>query len=252
MAVDPNIASVAALIAEPARAAMLTALLGRRPRAASELARCAGISPQTGSAHLARLVAGGLLSVTPNGRHRYYQLAGPHVAEVLEALAAIAPAAPIGSLRQFDEARAIRFARTCYDHLAGMVGVALTEPMLEHGLLLPVEHTYRVGDEGVAWLKREGLDAHQIFFFFQAEDGIRDHCVTGVQTCALPICVMLSYEGFTPGVYPVGGALLRERRVNRREAQNDLAVIIREAASGYTIWFEYSSEIGRASCRERV
>ncbi len=162
MAVDPNIASVAALIAEPARAAMLTALLGRRPRAASELARCAGISPQTGSAHLARLVAGGLLSVTPNGRHRYYQLAGPHVAEVLEALAAIAPAAPIGSLRQFDEARAIRFARTCYDHLAGMVGVALTERMLEHGLLLPVEHTYRVGDEGVAWLEREGLDVHQI------------------------------------------------------------------------------------------
>ncbi len=124
MAVDPNIASVAALIGEPARAAMLTALLGRRPLAASELARCAGISPQTGSAHLAQLVAGGLLSVTPNGRHRYYRLAGPQVAEVLEALAALAPAAPIHSLRQFDEARAIRFARTCYDHLAGVVGVA--------------------------------------------------------------------------------------------------------------------------------
>jgi DNA-binding transcriptional ArsR family regulator len=162
MAVDPNIASVAALIGEPARAAMLTALLGRRPLVASELARCAGISPQTGSAHLAQLVAGGLLSVTPNGRHRYYRLAGPHVAEVLEALAALAPAAPIHSLRQFDEARAIRFARTCYDHLAGVVGVALTEQMLERGILLHAEHTYRVGDEGVAWLKREGLDAHQI------------------------------------------------------------------------------------------
>src|SRR5260370_25429496 len=127
MAVDPNIASVAALIGEPARAAMLTALLGRRPLAASELARCAGISPQTGSAHLGQLVAGGLLSVTPNGRHRYYRLAGPHVAEVLEALAVIAPAAPICSLRQCDEAPAICFAMTCYAHLAAELGAALPQ-----------------------------------------------------------------------------------------------------------------------------
>jgi DNA-binding transcriptional ArsR family regulator len=162
MMVDPNIATVAALIGEPARAAMLTVLLGRRPLAASELARCAGISAQTGSAHLAQLLEGGLLNVTRTGRHRYYQLAGPHVAEVLEALAAIAPAAQIRSLRQSDEARAIRFARTCYDHLAGMVGVALTERMLERGLLLRAEHTYRVGEEGVAWLEREGFDVHQI------------------------------------------------------------------------------------------
>jgi len=162
MAVDPNIASVAALIAEPARAAMLTALLGGRPLAASELARCAGIAPQTGSAHLARLVAGGLLSVTPAGRHRYYQLAGPHVAELLEALAVLAPAAQIRSLRQSEEARAIRFARTCYDHLAGVVGVALTERLLERGLLLQVDHTYRVGAKGVAWLEREGFAVQHI------------------------------------------------------------------------------------------
>lgn len=165
MVADPDVASVAALIGEPARAAMLTQLLNSRAMAASELARCAGVSPQTASAHLAHLLDGGLLCVATTGRHRYYRLAGPHVADVLEALAAIAPPAPIRSLRQSDEARAIRFARTCYDHLAGVVGVALTERMLERGLIAHAEdaaHTYRVGEEGVAWLQRAGLDSHQV------------------------------------------------------------------------------------------
>jgi DNA-binding transcriptional ArsR family regulator len=162
MAVDPNFAFVAALVGVPARAAMLSSLLGRKATAASELARCAGVSPQTASAHLAQLVEGGLLSVTTTGRHRYYQLAGPEVAQVLESLAALAPSSPIRTLRQSEEARAIRFARTCYDHLAGVVGVAFTERMLERGVLVPADQSYRVGRVGIAWLERQGLDSHRV------------------------------------------------------------------------------------------
>lgn len=168
MAADPNFAYVAALIGEPARAAMLAVLLGGRAMAASELAHCAGVSPQTASTHLARLVEGGLLCVTTSGRHRYYRLAGPQVAHVLETMSAIAPSTRISSLRQSDEAYAVRFARTCYDHLAGVVGVAFTERMLERGLIVqsrpaePGQRTYHIGEEGITWLDRHGLDSDRV------------------------------------------------------------------------------------------
>src|SRR5215471_5321285 len=84
---DVNVAHAASLLAEPTRAAMLTALLDDRPLAAGELARLAGVSPATASAHLARLLGGGLITVVSQGRHRYYRLAGPDVATALEALA---------------------------------------------------------------------------------------------------------------------------------------------------------------------
>jgi DNA-binding transcriptional ArsR family regulator len=168
MPADPNFAYVAALIGEPARAAILAVLLGGRAMAASELAHCAGVSPQTASTHLARLVEGGLLGVTTSGRHRYYRLAGPQVAHLLETMSAIAPSTRISSLRQSDEAYAVRFARTCYDHLAGVVGVALTERMLERGLIVqagrgePGERTYHMSDEGISWLNMHGLDADRV------------------------------------------------------------------------------------------
>jgi DNA-binding transcriptional ArsR family regulator len=162
MIADPNFAHIAALIGEPARAAMLAAVLGGRAMAASELAHCAGVSPQTASAHLAQLVEGGLLNVTTSGRHRYYRLASPQVAQVLETLSAIAPSAQVRSLRQSDRAQSIRFARTCYDHLAGVVGVALTERMLERGQIVQVEQTYRIGEEGIDWLGRHGLDPEHV------------------------------------------------------------------------------------------
>src|SRR5258708_17498185 len=98
--VDPNFAYVAALVGAPARAAMLASLFGKRAMAASELARCAGVSPQTASAHLAQLLAGGLLSVTTTGRHRYYPLAGPEAAHVLEPHTAPAPSERIPTPRQ--------------------------------------------------------------------------------------------------------------------------------------------------------
>ena len=132
---DVNVVPAASLLAEPTRAAMLTALLDDRPLAAGELARLAGVSPATASAHLARLLHGGLVTVISQGRHRYYRLAGPEIAAVMEALAQLSPTTPVRSLRQSQDAAALARARTCYDHLAGRAGVALLDALLARKLL---------------------------------------------------------------------------------------------------------------------
>jgi DNA-binding transcriptional ArsR family regulator len=135
--VEADISGIAALLADPARVAMLDALLDGRALPAGELARCARVSPPTASAHLRRLLDGGLLAVQAQGRHRYYRLAGPAVAEAIEALSVLAPRRPVRSLRQSQQTQALRFARTCYDHLAGAVGVAVADA-LRHAALRPV------------------------------------------------------------------------------------------------------------------
>ena len=132
---DPSLAPAAALMADRARAAMLTALLGGRALAAGELARLAGVQPSTASAHLARLLDGGLVTVTSRGRQRYYSLAGHEVAAAIEALSQLGPVPPVRTLRQSRQAAALAGARTCYDHLAGRAGVALLDGMLRRGLL---------------------------------------------------------------------------------------------------------------------
>jgi DNA-binding transcriptional ArsR family regulator len=136
---DVNVVPAAALIAEPTRAAMITALLDDRPLAAGELARLAGVSPATASAHLARLLNGGLITMIKQGRHHYYHLAGPEVAAAMEALAHLGHAAPapVRSLRESRDAAALAEARTCYDHLAGRAGVALLEALLAGRILAP-------------------------------------------------------------------------------------------------------------------
>jgi hypothetical protein len=118
---------------------MITALLDDRPLAAGELARLAGVSPATASAHLARLLNGGLVTMIKQGRHRYYHLAGPEVAAAMEALAHLSNATPVQarSLRESRDAAALAEARTCYDHLAGRAGVALLEALLAQGILTP-------------------------------------------------------------------------------------------------------------------
>ena len=132
---DADIASVAALIGERARARVLMALLDGRALPASVLAAEAGIAASTASDHLAQLVGAGLLAVQRQGRARYFRLADPSVAEALEALARISPPEPIRSLRQGTRAHALRRARTCYNHLAGRLGVAIMSAMLDQGLL---------------------------------------------------------------------------------------------------------------------
>jgi DNA-binding transcriptional ArsR family regulator len=162
MQADPDLATVATLIGDPARAAMLAALLDGQALPAGELAACARISPQTASSHLAKLVAGGLLRVATEGRHRYFQLQSAEVGAALEALAAIAPAARVRSLRESEAAHALRFARTCYDHLAGAVGVAITQGLLDQGLLMVDAHAYRVTPDGTAWFAQWGIDLHHL------------------------------------------------------------------------------------------
>ena len=130
---DADLAALGSVIAEPARARMLLALGDGRALAASVLASEAGVAASTASGHLSRLVDAGLLEVLPQGRHRYYRLAGPQVGELLEVLSRIAPAAPVRSLRQGTRAEALRSARTCYDHLAGRLGVAVFAALLDAG-----------------------------------------------------------------------------------------------------------------------
>ena len=149
---EPGIATVAALIGDIGRAAMLTALVDGRALPAGELAAAAGLSPPAASAHLARLTDGGLLAVERAGRHRYYRLAGPEVAAILEALASHAGQPLRPTAARTPQVRALRHARTCYDHLAGELGVAVAAALENRGLLVPAGgKRLDVTPAGVAW-----------------------------------------------------------------------------------------------------
>lgn len=150
----PDIARVAALVADPARSAMLIALMDGRALTATELAGLGGITKQTASSHLAKLVDGEVLVVEAQGRHRYFRLAGPHVASLLEALMVFSSdAAP--PLRTGPRDPALRKARICYDHLAGEMGVRLFERMQQDQWL---QDDLAVTDRGRDKLSRIGLD----------------------------------------------------------------------------------------------
>ena len=143
MSGDTDLARVGALIGDPGRARVLRALADGRELPASVLAAEAGVAPSTASVHLAKLVDGGLVIGERHGRHRYFRLAAPEVARAMEALAAIAPPAPIRSLREGTRAQAVRAARTCYDHLAGRLGVAIMSALVADGVLTGGDGRYR-------------------------------------------------------------------------------------------------------------
>ncbi len=132
---DADIAAVAGLIGDRTRARVLLALGDGRALAASVLAGEAGVSASTISGHLGKLLDAGLLSVESHGRHRYYRLAGPRVARLLESLAELSPPSPVTSLRQGTRANALRSGRYCYDHLAGRLGVRIMHSLLDRGML---------------------------------------------------------------------------------------------------------------------
>src|SRR3977135_4248979 len=129
MKVGPDIAMVAALVGDPARSNILTALMTGRALTASELAHQAGVTPQTASSHLAKLEAGGLVEPEKQGRHRYYRLTGPDVAGVLEGLMGLAARVGHLRIRPGPKDPALRHARVCYDHLAGDLGVQMLDAM---------------------------------------------------------------------------------------------------------------------------
>ncbi|QNK03063.1 ArsR/SmtB family transcription factor [Dyella telluris] len=162
-AISPSryqLAEIGALLAEPARAAMLLALIDGTMRPAGELARVAGVSAATGSAHLRRLLEGGLLAVHEQGRHRYYHLANDDVAALIEALAL--PRTPMALPDPSGGDRPLRMARTCYRHLAGRLGVGLCDVLLQRGFVLAASEGMRLHEEGAQALVDAGLDAARV------------------------------------------------------------------------------------------
>lgn len=153
---SPDLAAVARLVGEPTRAEMLGVLLGGQWLTSGELARAARISAPTASEHLARLEAGGLVVRRRAGRHQYVALAGPHVATMLESLARFADRGAEPDVLRGPADAALRFARTCYDHLAGRLGVAITSALVERGLLANVSFEPTV--RGEMELRALGVD----------------------------------------------------------------------------------------------
>jgi DNA-binding transcriptional ArsR family regulator len=152
MKAGPDIAVVASLVGDPARANMLTALMTGRALTASELAQQAGITPQTASSHLAKLEAGGLIEPEKQGRHRYYRLTGPDVAGVLEGLAGLAERAGHTRVRTGPKEPELRRARICYDHLAGDLGVQMLDSMKSQRLVRQSKQTIELTGEGKRFL----------------------------------------------------------------------------------------------------
>jgi DNA-binding transcriptional ArsR family regulator len=154
---DADIASIAALLADPTRAAMLLALSDGRAFTASELAKSARVAPSTASEHLGRLVEASLLAVVKQGRNRFYHLADPTIVEIMEGLARLAPQVKTRTLSASEHAKALHRARMCYHHLAGTLGVLLTEALVERQILHVADAGYVVEDEGIAWLHTFGI-----------------------------------------------------------------------------------------------
>jgi DNA-binding transcriptional ArsR family regulator len=160
---DRDLAPVASLIGDPTRIAILAALAEGHALPAGELAHRAGVQPATATAHLRQLVDGGLVCVRAQGRHRYHELAGPQVAAVVEALAQLAPATPVRSLRTDRAAKTLAEARTCYDHLAGRRGVELRDRLIEADALRMVDHRdHRLTPRGHILVDALGIDARQL------------------------------------------------------------------------------------------
>ncbi|MCM3920538.1 ArsR family transcriptional regulator [Frankia sp. AiPs1] len=159
---DPDIARTAALIADASRARILKALCGGREISAGLLAAEAGVAAATASGHLAKLVETGLITVRQEGRNRYYRLAGEEVTMALEALAVISPPLRVTSLRQDIRSNALRRSRTCYDHLAGLLGVSLMRALTDGALLTGHDGIHRpdgaVHDRAAAY----GRDVHYV------------------------------------------------------------------------------------------
>jgi DNA-binding transcriptional ArsR family regulator len=160
MTSNARFAEVASIAGEPARVSMLHALMDGRALTASELAQVAGVTPQTASEHLAKMAASRLVQVEKQGRHRYYRLASPVVAQMMESVMQVAATleftrpVPVTGPRD----AALRLARTCYDHLAGQLGVSLADALITRGYVDMNHDGGLVTDAGVSLLQQIGID----------------------------------------------------------------------------------------------
>lgn len=156
-----NLAQVVSVISDASRASILVALLDGRMHPASELALMAGIKPQTASFHLAKLIELDLVTCEKSGRHRYYKL-NQEAAGILESLLNITPPSQVKSFKQASQAKAIKTARTCYDHFAGEFGVAFTDGLLERSLLVEGEKEFIVTPAGKDLFFSFGINIDQL------------------------------------------------------------------------------------------
>ncbi len=158
MPADVRIAEIAALIGDPARANILAALMGGQALTASELAYAAGVSPQTTSGHLGKLTDGRLIACVKQGRHRYFRISTPRVAEMLEGIMAVVADAPPRHRPPSKLDEAMRHARTCYDHFAGRLGVGLTDALCAHGHVVLTDEGGEITNSGVTFFQEFGID----------------------------------------------------------------------------------------------
>lgn len=158
----PNIVRIAALVGDNARAEMLSALMSDRALTATELADIAGVTKQTVSSHLAKLLDANLITVNQQGRHRYFRLAGRDVAHILESLMGLASRTGPNHPRTGPREPALRKARICYDHLAGELGVQAYEGLLRHDVLLQVDSGLSLTEWGHTWFQQIGVDADAV------------------------------------------------------------------------------------------
>lgn len=154
----PDISRIAALIGDPARANILTALMSGKALTATELASEAGVTVQTASSHLAKLEAAEMIVCRKSGRHKYFTLGGDDVGHALEALMGLAAGAGHLRTRTGPKDDALREARVCYNHLAGAKGIALYQGLLARGVIVEDVDTVALTDQGAAWLRDFGLD----------------------------------------------------------------------------------------------
>ncbi|PSH69708.1 transcriptional regulator [Phyllobacterium brassicacearum] len=163
MSNNARFAEIAALAGDPGRASMLNGLMDGRALTASELAQLAGITAQTASSHLTKMTEAGLLQVEKQGRHRYHRLASPAVAQMIESIMRIAaPEVSVKAVRTGPRDAALRAGRTCYDHLAGHLGVSITDALIDAGHLELGIDAGEVTDSGLVLFDRAGIDVDVI------------------------------------------------------------------------------------------
>ena len=158
----PDIARIASLVGDPARANMLTALVGGSALTATELAMEAGVSLSTASSHLSKLTSGGLLTLSAQGRHRYYGLAGPQIAAMIETIMGVAAVYGPQRVRPGPRDKAMREARICYDHFAGDIAVAMLDGFLSSGVLALKEDAIAAGAKAGAYFAARGIDTQAL------------------------------------------------------------------------------------------
>ena len=161
---EHDFGSMAALIGDPVRARILWTLFGGRAYTATELAVSVDTSPQNLSMHLAKLIKADLLAVEVQGRHRYYSFSRPEVAYAVESLAGLLPRKPGAASTEASEKEdpPIRVCRTCYDHLAGRVGVAVTDSLVGKGLMKASGRSFELTDKGKRWFSEFGIDCEAL------------------------------------------------------------------------------------------